>query len=230
MENKAFSVMVNGAERSADHSSPALAEGLAEAERLALAAAPRRSRARYGAVLLLDAALRRIALSARDPLPTQFRLAWWRDAVGRVPPGREHPVLAALTEAGFAEPAPLVALVDAWEAVAVGEDRLALRAEALARARGQAFSLCAGTDPVLAIAAARCWTLVELAATSGDPGEGAALLATARHTSLPPLPRDLRPLALLAGLARRAALRGGEPLLGDRLSPLAAIRLHIFGR
>ena len=44
------------------------------------------------------------------------------------------------------------------------------------------------------------------------------------------LPAALRPLAVIEGLARRSLRAGGGPMLGDRLSPLVALRLGLFGR
>lgn len=210
----------------------ALRVEMGEAERLAISHAPRGWRARYAAIFALDGVLGRIALSGREPLPSQLRLAWWRDALTRLPQGREHPVIVALADAQFAADSRLAALVDGWEAVLVDEGDAIGRAQSLGDARGAALSLGVArpAGDAAAATAARCWTLVGLSVSIHDEDERLAMLAAARAEPVTPLPRDLRPLALLAGLARRAARRGGGPLLGDRLSPLAAIRLGIFGR
>lgn len=205
-------------------------EPLGDAERLAIGYAPAALRARYHGLLALDGLLARIALSAREPLPAQMRLAWWREACGCLTERAETPLGSALAESWRGETALLVGLVDAWEEVAAREAGLERPAEQVARARGAALAACAGESDAIALPAARCWSLVALAPHAADETERAAMLAAARATRLPALPRSLRPVAVLAGLARRSGKRGGGPLIGDRLSPLAAIRLGIFGR
>lgn len=207
-----------------------LAEELGEAERLAAGYAPRALQPAYRALLAFDAVLRRIALSAREPLPAQIKLAWWREACRRLPEGREHPVLAALAAHWRRDPLALAALVDAWEEFAVGGADILAAADGVARQRAAMLAVCAGGPAVGALAAAYSWTLVELANRASDPAVRSAMLESACARPTVPLPRTLRPLAVLAGLARRAGARGGGPLLGDRLSPLAAVRLGIFGR
>jgi phytoene synthase len=92
------------------------------------------------------------------------------------------------------------------------------------------LAACARERPGPGREAVRCWTLTTLAdhARSGDERED--MLRAARAIALPTLPPSLRPVSLLAGLARRASLKGHCDLLGDRWSPLAAMRLGIFGR
>lgn len=201
-----------------------------EAERLAIAYAPARLRPRFAALLAFDSVLGRIALAAREPLPAQLKLAWWREACARLPEAREHPVLAALAASWTADPAPLVALVDAWEEIAVAEPRFADAGDAVARARGVTLALCAGEDEAPAHAAARVWTLATLAEHAPDAAQRARMRAVARLVPPRRLPRALRPLAVLDGLARRALAADRARLLGDRWSPLAAVRLGIFGR
>ena len=76
--------------------------------------------------------------------------------------------------------------------------------------------------------ASRLWARADLAAYAGDASEREhALSATA---SLPRLPRALRPLSVVGGLAGRSLRRGGVPMVGDRFSPLVALRLGLFGR
>ena len=204
-------------------------EGLGEAERLAIAYAPVRLRSGYSALLALDGVLARIALGAREPLPAQLKLAWWRDGCARLPDARGHPVLAALAESWEGNSAPLTALVDAWEEGAGTEHGFPAAAEAVARQRATALARCAGVDQRAGLEAARAWTLATLADHASDPAERAQLRVAAGLIRPQRLPRILRPLAVLAGLARRA-VAADRPLLGDRLSPLAAMRLGIFGR
>lgn len=202
---------------------------LGEAERLAAASAPAALRELYAAVLGLDLVLARIAHAAPEPMLAQLRLAWWRDScAGAVRSG--HPVLEALGECWHTDSGPLVALVDAWEMAALAGEDIAGSVETLADARFAVMAACAGTDQAAGTPAARCWTLVSLADYANQPGVRAGMLAEAQAATLPRLPRSLRPLAVFGGLARRAARRGGGQLIGDRLSPFAAVRLGIFGR
>lgn len=204
---------------------------LGEAERLALVSAPASLKRPWGAVLAFDAQLARIALHAREPALAQLKLAWWRDACGDPAPRRGQPVLQGLAQSWRGDGTVLRDLVDAWESVAAGEGAFAERAGLLAgaRARVLAAGVAIDDDPAI-VAASRCWTLAMLAANAPDPNTREAMLEAARTFSGARLPRSLRPLAVLAGLARRSARRGGGALLGDRLSPLAALRLGILGR
>lgn len=207
-----------------------VAAELGEAERVALAYAPARARAGFAAVLALDAVLARVALPAREPLPAQLKLAWWREACGGLPEGRGHPVLTALAAHWGADSAPLVALVDAWEEIAAGAGGLAEAAEAVADRRGRVLALCVGEDEAVARDAARMWTLTTLADRAPDAAGRERMRAAARLVPRRTLPRALRPLAVLAGLSRRALKADRAALLGDRLSPFAALRLGILGR
>lgn len=203
---------------------------LGEAERLAQVYAPANLQARYHAFFMFDALLGSIARSVGEPLPAQLKLAWWRDACGRLPDAREHPVLEALGECSIAPPPLLVALVDAWEEVAVAEHDPPCSVEAVAKARSALIQHFTSLPDADVENATRLWTLVGLSAQAAYSGESAGIGADGASISLTRLPRRLRPLAVLAGLAQRSAARGGGPLLGDRLSPLVAIRLGIFGR
>lgn len=203
---------------------------LGEAERLAAGHAPQPLRGQYVAFLAFDGVLARVTLAAREPLPAQIRLAWWREAIAALPARREHPALEALASAWRGETDCLGGVIDAWERVVVEGDALATAAEEVALTRAAAIAAISGRPKIEALAPARAWTLEGLAPLAGSPEDRAAMLAGAGNLTLPRLARSLRPLAILGGLAQRAARRGGGPLLGDRLSPLAAIRLGIFGR
>lgn len=208
-------------------------EGLGEAERVALAYAPRALRPGYEGLFLLDAQLRRSVIGAREPMLAQIKLAWWREALASLEArAAAHPVLLHLAHLPGGGAAAMVPLVDGWEELGAGQRGFAAGVDAAARGRGESLARLAGlphADPPV-LRAARCWTMAELARFAPDRAQADALIGAAR--ALPPahLPRVLRPLAVLHGLARRATLRGGAELLGDRLSPLAALRLGIFGR
>ena len=206
-------------------------EELGAAERIALAYTPGALKNGFAVVLLLDHVVRHAALGAREPMLIQIRLAWWRDELGRLSEGTaNHPVLRHLARQWPGDPGPLVALVDAWEKLSIGDAFMA-GAESVAKARSDAMGTLLKAEPRgPCLAAARCWSLVDLAALAPDAEMRAAALESAG--AIPPvrLPANLRPLAILAGLARRAVRRGEVALIGDRLSPLAAMRLGIFGR
>ena len=184
-------------------------------------------------MFLLDAALHHAALGGREAVLTQIRLAWWRDELVRLgerSATRPHPALQHLAQHSPGYPGPSTALVDAWEELATGEDFQA-GAEEVATARGGALAAIVRLDEGAdCLAAARRWSLVELAALAPGAAPRGAMLQAAASIAPVRLPPALRPLAVLDGLARRALKRGGGALIGDRLSPLAAMRLGIFGR
>lgn len=190
---------------------------LAPEVRLALAYAPAAVRPLQLAAFALDARLAGIVGSAREVLIAQIKLAWWRERLAEQPEARPvgEPLLAAL--AAWQGPTdPLIALVDGWEAMLDPEHPAP---NELARSRAE---LGAG----LAIQAG-----VPLAAEAGGAALRAWSLATcgvSDPAACGRLPRALRALAVLQGLARR---RGGDlPLLDGPLALAAAIRLGMVGR
>jgi 15-cis-phytoene synthase len=207
-------------------------------QRLALAYAPARARPLTLAVLALDSRLAALVRGSSAPLLAQLRLAWWRDRLGEEaglgPQG--EPVLAALRVLGIASQA-LVPLVDGWEAM-TGEHPLEPAAFAvLADARGEAFAALADAlgHPSHGDAArgrGKAWALADLATRVGSEVERARARDLAEQTPIAcgPLPRDLRPVIVLHGVALRRLRRGAsEPGLspGDLA---AAMRLGIAGR
>ncbi len=203
-------------------------------QRLAMAYARRAGRLPMLAFLTLDVRLAGILRAAREPVLMQLRLAWWRDTLGRSsadwPEG--EPLLAALqTWPGGS--AALVALVDGWEAM-IGERPLAADAmDRLADARACGFAaLASGRDAANALRMGRCWAMADIAAHLGDTAEQetARNLARALDWRADRLQRDLRPLAVLHGMAARD-MRHGEPRgsLAFR-TVLVAIRLGLLGR
>lgn len=204
---------------------------LGEAERLALASAPRDLRPTWRAVLQFDAQLARLALHTREPALAQLKLAWWRDACSDPAAHPGQPVLTDLAQSWRGGEQTMRDLVDAWEEIALGEGAFVEAARKLARARASGIAQAIGVAgrPEL-FHATRCWTLATLALHAPDADVRSAMLVEAGDVPLRRLERVLRPLAIVAGLARRAAKRGGGALLGDRFSPLAAVRLGILGR
>lgn len=172
--------------------------------------------------------------AAREPMLAQIRLAWWRERLAGDPATwpRGEPVLAALAAWGQGA-SGLSRLVDGWEAL-LGEPPLA--AEAFATfGSGRAAAMAGlaaqlGADPAAAGRAGRDWGLADLALHLGEPGERACAAALVGAGRLPRQTAAMRPLAVLAGLSRRAVLRGKADALDGPGALLAAIRLGFAGR
>jgi phytoene synthase len=192
-------------------------ETLSPEVRLALAYAPAAQRPLQLAAFALDAKLAGIAAGAREVLLAQIKLAWWRERLAEEPAKRPQgePLLAALAR-WHGSTAPLQALIDGWEAM-LDPDEPDLQALAEARAAlGQGLAEQAGR--------------AEAAEAAGGALHGWSLVATGAGHATPPLslPRELRALAVLHGLARR---RGGQmPLLDGPLALAAAMRIGMIGR
>ena len=207
-------------------------------QRLALNYAPAAWRAATGALFALDTRLSELVAKANEPLLAQLRLAWWRDELGK-PPGERakgDPVLDAIGLWWAGEEPALAGLVDGWEQL-VGDPPLPdATLEAFAEGRAEAFAALArrvgeGGAAADAEAAGRLWALADFATHTSDPEERAAALRLAGAAAgAPRLPRALRPLAILRGLARRSIARGGAPLVAGRRDVLAALRLGMSGR
>jgi len=237
MANEGFMDLVNAAV-SENLPSPApadrtlgLIKTLPEEVRIALAHSPERLRTQLATFFALDNHLDRMVAHPREAALKQLRLAWWRDELAKPVMGGDapHPLLDAVRDV-FGLPFPGgVDLVDAWEAVAVADDLVA-GAMALTATRTQmCFAMSGGHAGEVGNAVA-CWTFVGLAHGTSEQVSRDLLLSSALALPRARLPRSQRSLAILAGLARRAARSGHDRLLGDRLSPFAAIRLGIFGR
>ena len=213
-----------------------LVDQLSVTHRLALAYAPGFARPATLGLLALDNRLAGIVRGAREPLLGQIRLAWWRDRLSddfaNWPAG--EPLLALVRQWGDQAKA-LVALVDGWEAM-IGDPPLPVQTlERLALARGKAFgslAMVVGGDPGESERAGRSWALVDLSGKLGDPQEreAARALAAGEDWRRLRLPRSMRPLAVLHGLAARAMRRGDSHLLAGGGAAMAALRLGLLGR
>lgn len=185
--------------------------------RLALAYAPDRVRSVQLAAFALDAKLAGIVGNARELLLAQIKLAWWRERLAEAPAQRPQgePLLTALSVWSGAVD-PLIALIDGWEAM-LDPDQPNPQALAMGRAalgRGLAFQADEAVAAESAGVALHGWSLAAF-------GEGGSLPALS-------LPRSLRAVAVLYGLARR---RGGKmPLLDGPLALAAAMRIGMIGR
>lgn len=216
-----------------DH--PGLLLTLPTEQRLALAYAPAATRSLCLGMLALDARLAGIVRTAKEPLLGQVQLAWWREQLMSGPAGRPsgEPLLAALGQWQGHEEA-LVRLIDGWEGMLGGTalDRPSL--ETLAAARGHLWARIAaltGHDGYAAVAdrLGQRWATVDLASRLSTQGERvlAIELAGASDWAVVRLPRALRALTVLDGLARRT--RGRGPMLDGPMALLVAIRLGLVG-
>lgn len=210
-----------------------LLDELPPAQRLALAYAPVAAKPATLALLALDARLAKTLQRKGEPILAQMRFAWWRETLAKAPAQwpRGDEVLALLRD--WHDPAALTPLVDGWE-VLLGESLDSAAIVEFAKGRGSAFAQVAaelGADPGPARACGERWALGDLAANTSDSAEREAVLDAARRSPrCARLPRTLRPLAILAGLADRALRRGGAPLLDGSGAALLAMRLGIAGR
>ena len=174
----------------------------------------------------LDVTLGSTLAAGRDPMASLLRLAWWREALERLD-GEEpppEPVLQALAahvipRIGGAE---LAAMEEGWSALVSVEG---LDSYAAARG-GLLFGFTARLlgEPGFPVAqAGALWALADLARRSARPEEAGAALAAAAAARLDRRrwPRSLRPLGMLAVLARRDVERG----LARRERPGAPARM-----
>jgi phytoene synthase len=211
-------------------------EALPTAQQVCLAYA-RAGREELLTLFALDSHCGHILRQAREPILAQMRLAWWRDAIAADPSARPKgdPLLGAI-DAWQEESGSLIELVSAWEHL-VGDmlDEDAISRFANSRAAGfSGFARLLGhaSHEDQAALAGRRWALADLASHLGKPFERALALEVARR--LPAhrldLPKGLRALAVLDGLARRSLSQGGAPLLAGRCAALRALRLGLLGR
>ncbi len=211
-----------------------LIDGLPEIQRLALAYAPARSRERWLGLLALDQRLAGIVRSSREPSLAQLRLAWWREQL-RAPVAdwpQGDPLLAVLQ--GWQDRrGVLAALCDGWEEM-VGASPLAAHAfDALAQARAGCCAALADAPESAenAVRYGRNWALADIAAHLSNPAERETVLGLARASDWGrgKLSRQLRPLAVLHGLARRN-LAKNRP--AQHVSPggmICALRIGLLG-
>lgn len=203
--------------------------------RLALAYAPARARPDTLALFALDARLAGIVRQAREPLLAQMRLAWWRDrlADSALPGGLGDQLLERLNL--WPQRAGLVALVNGWEALLAESPLPDSAIDAFVRGRAEACGDLARqlglADAARSAASAGAgWTLAELAGKLGDPGETARVVQLAQEREWPmiQLPRALRAITVLHGLARRK--QGSGELISGPRDLLRAARLGLLGR
>lgn len=182
---------------------------------------PTRRRAAVEALWRLDAALGAVLAGGREPLISQIKLAWWRDALQALddgpPPG--EPVLQAVA----AELLPngitgreLAAMEEGW-ALLLGEEPLGeAELSAYAAARGgllfrySARLLGAAEDERIR-RGGEAWALADLCRHIGGKSERETARSACRERATSgQWPKPLRPLGMLAALARRDCEAGGS--------------------
>lgn len=202
----------------------------APAFRLALTFATGRGRPLFETLFALDEALASVGLRARQPMLAQIRLAWWREELARAQPGRAAPapLLASIAAAWGSDAKALQPLVDSYEIVLadnITDDAFVQAAELRAEPFGALAQLLAMPDHAHAAQTqARYWALTDRRLARGVAGVP-SFAAPPVH-----LPRALRPVAVLATLAREANRRSAFGLMADRRATLAGIVTGWTGR
>jgi len=209
---------------------------------LALSYVPAARRAAVEALWQLDAAMGRVLAGGREPLLSQIKLAWWRDSLARLDqgPAPGEPLLQAVAEEVLPKGlsgAELGAIEEGW-AILLSEAPLSAdELAAYARARGGLLFRYSSRllGHVLSPELERggeAWALADLARHSNAADTRAALEAA---LALPPdrrWPVPLRPLGMLAKLARRDAARppGSLEPHGAPRRMLRMLRHRLTGR
>jgi phytoene synthase len=181
---------------------------------LALSYVPARHRPAVEALWRLDAALGAVLAGGRDPMLSRIKLVWWRDALDALDskPAPGEPVLQALARdvlpRGVAG-ADLSPMEEGWSALLSPEALGASDLETYAAGRGgRLFRLSGrllGADHPDLESVGEAWALADLARHSNETDADAALAALRALDPPPRLPQALRPLGMLAALARRDA-------------------------
>jgi phytoene synthase len=184
--------------------------------RLALAYVPAAHRPAVEALWNLDAALASVLSTGREPMISQIRLAWWREALEKLDREKApaEPVLRSLAEhvlpAGISG-AELSAMEAGWAMLLSPEPLSAADLELYASARGGLLFRCTARllgEPLPSPeveAGGAAWALIDLARHSTDAPDSDAAAAAARSIGAWRWPARLRPLGMLAALALRDA-------------------------
>jgi phytoene synthase len=192
-----------------------MSAGLDPDRTLALAYVPAAVRPAVAALWRLDAAFAAILATGTQPMVSQLRLAWWREALERLdnaPPPVE-PVLQALAAhvLPLVSGAELAAMEEGWLLLlsdeALGEAELA-RYAALRGGLLFRYSARLLGEPGFPVGqAGEVWALADLARHSRRPDESKLPAVESKIK----WPKKLRPLGMLAMLARRDLEHSGKP-------------------
>jgi phytoene synthase len=206
--------------------------------RLAVAYAPRLAQQGLATLFAIDERLGGIVARTREPSIGLMRLIWWRDALialDKAPPPAE-PLLAAAValRPDQVSGAEIAAMVEGWEAL-IDDAELTLETLALhARERGaRLFGLAGrvlGHEADWLGDAGAGWALVDLARHLSDEERIRAILEAARpwldRAVARRWPRRLRPLGMLAVLARGDVRSGAITSKPDSRGRLLRVMLH----
>lgn len=188
---------------------------------LALSYVPAEKRPALGALWRLDAALGAVLAGGREPLLSQIKLTWWRDRLIELDraPAPAEPVLqevAARVVSRAIRGEQLARMEEGW-AVLLGEDPLTA-AELETYAVGRGALLFRYSSSLLGYQlnekvkrAGEGWALADLARHSNAVDAAAALEAAGvklADVTAQRWPVVMRPLGMLAMLAKRDAARG----------------------
>jgi phytoene synthase len=180
---------------------------------LALAYVPAGRRAALAALWALDSAFGRALSGGREKMIGRIKLAWWREALEALDrtAAPAEPVLRALQKRVLpsgVSGAALARMEEGWVALSSDAPLVTADLDEHARLRGGLLFLYSarllGAEAEGLEQAGEAWALVDLARHSGNQADVEAALAAARRRSIPrrwALP--LRPLGMLAALARR---------------------------
>jgi phytoene synthase len=200
---------------------------------LALGYVNARVRPALEALWSLDAALAAVLSSGRDPLLSQIKLAWWRDALealdGGPPPA--EPALEAVARHVLPRGVTgteLAAMERGWTLLLTPDPLTPEELATYASSRGGLlFTLSArllGGSGDSVATGGEAWALIDLARHSGSEVDAEAALAAARSKSRGHLPTRLRPLGMLAALAHRDA-EPGRPRWEEQGAPGRMLRM-----
>ncbi|HEY5722755.1 MAG TPA: squalene/phytoene synthase family protein [Allosphingosinicella sp.] len=208
---------------------------------LALSYVPSKRRAAVGALWRVDSALGAVLSAGREPMISRIKLAWWRDSLEKLDRERApaEPVLQAVAEtvlpAGV-NGAELAAMEEGWSVLLSDAPLTSSDLETYARRRGALLFACSarllgGNGEGEVAQAGEAWALADLARHSGNEEDKGSAVKAALKRSIPRhWPSRLRPLGMLAVLARRDLETGEGPwpaqgspgrmlrMLGHRLS------------
>ena len=205
-----------------------MSAGLDPDRTLALAYLPDGVRPAIEALWRLDATMAAILATGTQPLITQMRLAWWREALERldIAPPPAEPVLLAL--ATYVLPtvsgAELAAMEEGWLQLlseeALGEGELARYAALRGGLLFQFSARLLGDTGFPVERAGESWALADLARHSRRKDESKLPVPESKTR----WPKNLRPLGMLVMLARRDLERFGKK--PERLgNPLRILRM-----
>jgi phytoene synthase len=187
---------------------------------LALSYVPQAARRAMECLWRLDAVLGAAVAGGSQPLTRQMKLAWWRESLEGLGDsgGRGEPLLERVAKELLSRGisgTELARLAEGWEYLVSEEPLSPDDRNSYAMLRGATlFSLSAellAVSDSRVVAAGEGWALVDLARHSGEPTEAEAAMAHAGQRLIVIAghwPVRLRPLGMLAALARRDVERG----------------------